>query len=352
MEVSSKDFFKVTCPVCNTQYRISRSKLKKPLQQSVCKRCGANLVFLKRRNQAETSSIYHIGQPYTKSDAEKALRRDRRISIGYFVGVGLLTLIFLTIIFWFIKNSDSYRTAKSFIKNNKEIKGIVGEDMKFGLLPLGSVKESGNTGKAIFKIKVKGPLGSTKVYVTLRKARGQWQVVKALYVAKDGNMKAIAILPRKNQKYQASKGQHLRKAYSFYRKRRYQDAIKEFNEAVKNSPYDPDIYYWRGRAYIFLKRYDNAIDDFEKVIELNPEYVKAYNNLGWLYGIRHEYEKSIDYLSHSIELKPDNGWAYYSRARGYFETGRIKEAKQDLRRACKLGYSKGCDIYKRLTKGR
>ncbi len=353
MQELEKDFIKVICPICNTGYKISRLKLKKPASQSVCKKCGANLVFVKKEEETKEIPLTPAFQTGTKGEAKRALKRDRNIAIGI-IGTGiLLGLILVGVFFSVIKNNAAYKAAESFIKNNNEIKKTVGEPMKFGFLPVGSVKVSGQGGKAEFKIKVKGKTGATSVYIRLVKDQGKWQVIYARYVDKNGETRTIACqrIAYKKRKHTKPKLQgHLMSGYSLYKKKRYTEAISEFDKAIKESPDNPEVYYWRGRCYLYLKRYDNAIDDFKQTIELKPEHVEAYNNLGWIYGIKHEYKESVDYLSKSIELAPNNAWAYYTRARVYYEMGRIADAKSDLKRACELGSKSGCKVYKRLKK--
>lgn len=54
-----------------------------------------------------------------------------------------------------------------------------------------------------------------------------------------------------------------------YDSQEYEDAIDDFNDAIKLGAEDAEIYDLRGWAYYHLEKYDEAVDDFGKVIKLN-----------------------------------------------------------------------------------
>lgn len=145
-------------------------------------------------------------------------------------------------------------------------------------------------------------------------------------------------------------GKPLQKGHRLYQKKRFDQAILQYSQAVKNEPANFEAYFWRGRAYLKTKQYKRAIDDFEKTVRLNSRYTPAYNNLGWLYGRQGEYDTSIGHLNKSIELSPDKGWAYYYRGYIYRKKGDIKSALRDTRDACRLKYEKACEVYQKLKR--
>jgi tetratricopeptide (TPR) repeat protein len=51
----------------------------------------------------------------------------------------------------------------------------------------------------------------------------------------------------------------------------YEEAIKDFTEAIKIKPGYATAYFNRGNAWMGLGEYRNALKDFKKAIELDPK---------------------------------------------------------------------------------
>ena len=52
--------------------------------------------------------------------------------------------------------------------------------------------------------------------------------------------------------------------------KQYNEAIKDYNQAIELDPKHANAYYNRGIAKALLKQYDEAIKDYNQAIELNP----------------------------------------------------------------------------------
>src|SRR4030042_5403968 len=64
---------------------------------------------------------------------------------------------------------------------------------------------------------------------------------------------------------------------------KYDEAIAEFNEAIKIDPVFINAYISRGYTYILKKQYDLAIVDYTKAISLDPDNPIAFNGRGAAY---------------------------------------------------------------------
>lgn len=60
----------------------------------------------------------------------------------------------------------------------------------------------------------------------------------------------------------------------------FDEAIKFFDEAIKQNPEGPFAWYNRGLAKSFIDLNENALADFSKAIEIDPNYLRAYLNRG------------------------------------------------------------------------
>lgn len=100
--------------------------------------------------------------------------------------IGLIIIIFISTTFITVigtlKNSSSYKIAIESIENNESIKETVGEPLRYGMIPSGSVSVSNGYGEASYVIKVKGQKDSIKVYIYLQKEpNGEWTVKNINY---------------------------------------------------------------------------------------------------------------------------------------------------------------------------
>ena len=82
-----------------------------------------------------------------------------------------------------------------------------------------------------------------------------------------------------------------------------QEAIAEYDEAIRRNPMNRLAYYHRGTAYLDLGQYQPALDDY----------------------------------SEAIQFPPGDAEVYAARAFCYALLGRNGEAQQDVERAAELG---------------
>ena len=60
----------------------------------------------------------------------------------------------------------------------------------------------------------------------------------------------------------------------------FQDAIADYDKALKIKPNYAETYYNRGQAKSYLGQHEAAIADYDKAIQLNPKEAEAHNNRG------------------------------------------------------------------------
>jgi tetratricopeptide (TPR) repeat protein len=61
-----------------------------------------------------------------------------------------------------------------------------------------------------------------------------------------------------------------RRGHYYSVSRLFEQAIADYNEAIRLSPNDAEAYHARGDAWLLQKRYNEAIADYRKAIELKP----------------------------------------------------------------------------------
>jgi predicted RNA-binding Zn-ribbon protein involved in translation (DUF1610 family) len=198
----------VICPQCGSINQVKKLDLSKPVIDVICRNCGgAQSLKIGTTSQSRARAVCPqcgFKQPqvekclkcgtdmYTEAQESafdrEALKSPSLISLRYkaiiIVALAMVVMIFLGSIagvFLMMKTSDAYTLAERYIRQSEEIRQTVGDDIKFGLIPMGSISTSGTEGRAHFTVRVKGSRGTTDVSIYLRKYEGKWHVVSAAY---------------------------------------------------------------------------------------------------------------------------------------------------------------------------
>ncbi len=101
-------------------------------------------------------------------------------------------------------------------------------------------------------------------------------------------------------------------------KNQYKKAIADYNEAIRLDPMNTIAYYGRGVARLVTSDHDQAIADFDAAIRLDPSYALARVNRGNAWCAKHEFDKAIADYSAVIRLEPANARAYGNRGLAWF----------------------------------
>ena len=86
---------------------------------------------------------------------------------------------------------------------------------------------------------------------------------------------------------------------------RYDQALKDFNDALKLKPNDAMLITYRGVVYYAKGQTDLAMKDFNRAIEIDPKAGKAYYQRGMIFENQQKYSQALD------ELKKAKSLGYY-----------------------------------------
>ena len=79
-----------------------------------------------------------------------------------------------------------------------------------------------------------------------------------------------------------------------------EEAIAEYDEAIRLDPQASGHYNNRGLAYYDLNEYRRAIEDYDEAIRLDPSASQTYNNRGLAYHEVREYRRAIQDYDEAI----------------------------------------------------
>ena len=89
---------------------------------------------------------------------------------------------------------------------------------------------------------------------------------------------------------------YLDKGLDYHYSSQCEEAIEQFNKAIKYDPNNYEAYFYRGCAKYDLFQREDAVNDYLKSIEINPEYLQAYFNLGLYYRGINDYDMACYYF--------------------------------------------------------
>ncbi|MBT3863304.1 MAG: tetratricopeptide repeat protein [Chloroflexi bacterium] len=114
------------------------------------------------------------------------------------------------------------------------------------------------------------------------------------------------------------------------------NAIKYFTEAIAASRNSAKLHHYRADAYALAGDHEQAIVDYDTAVRLNPKYPDTYVDRGNShYQLEHN-ETALKDFSEAIRLKPDWGEAFANRAVIHAELGNAEESEADEKTAISM----------------
>ncbi len=119
---------------------------------------------------------------------------------------------------------------------------------------------------------------------------------------------------------------------ALYVQSRTEEALGEFEHAVRLSPDDPENYFRLGWVLQDLKRYDEAADQFRASLAVDEKISSTHNRLGWILWWQHQYPAAAREFDRAIELDDTNVGAYLNRAGLSRALGNFRRSIADCQR--------------------
>jgi protein O-mannosyl-transferase len=117
---------------------------------------------------------------------------------------------------------------------------------------------------------------------------------------------------------------------------RPEEALSEFQTAVKLKPDSPENHCNVGVALVNMNRIDEAVIEFQRAERLKPDYGLAHHNLGMALERKDQLDQAIYEYKETIRLMPDFAAAHNSLGVALAKKGSLNEALNQFQEAVRL----------------
>lgn len=104
---------------------------------------------------------------------------------------------------------------------------------------------------------------------------------------------------------------------SYWKLKRYIQAIADFDESVALNPRDPTTFYNRAEAYRWQGDNERAIEDYTRAITMKPDFSHPYNGRGNAYRNLGRYALAIADYNRASQINPNVAVVYANRGDTY-----------------------------------
>jgi tetratricopeptide (TPR) repeat protein len=124
--------------------------------------------------------------------------------------------------------------------------------------------------------------------------------------------------------------------YALNDESRSDEAIGQFQEALRLQPDPADAHYNLGVALASKGQVDEAIRQYQEALRLKPDHADAHNNLGVALGKKGQVDEAIRQFQEALRLKPDHADAHYNLGLLLGHKGQMDEAIRQFQDALRL----------------
>ena len=119
-------------------------------------------------------------------------------------------------------------------------------------------------------------------------------------------------------------------------RKQYQDALLDFNSALKMDNDNPIIFFNRGTVFLNIGDTISALKDYERVNNLDERNALTYFNRAIIYGQLEENDIALALFNKVIEINPKNIYGYFNRGILHYKMDELDNAEDDFSKVIEL----------------
>ena len=144
---------------------------------------------------------------------------------------------------------------------------------------------------------------------------------------------ALQANPHHTEARQALAAFYLNRGVSARQQKRFDEAIRELQEAVTVDPGSSTAHLELGQAYEESGRGTEAVQEYQAAVNADPQNVSAQLRLGQGYNAQKHYAQAVPAFKAVLESNPDRAEAYAGLGVAYFHLGQKDEAQHAFNQA-------------------
>jgi Flp pilus assembly protein TadD len=123
---------------------------------------------------------------------------------------------------------------------------------------------------------------------------------------------------------------------ALFSKGQMDEAISQFQEALRLKPDNAEAHNSLGVVLVRKGQTDEAIRSYQEALRLNPDYADAHYNLGLAFSRRGQTDEAIREYEEALRLKPDNAEAHHILGIALGKKDQLGEALNHFQEAVRL----------------
>jgi tetratricopeptide (TPR) repeat protein len=130
--------------------------------------------------------------------------------------------------------------------------------------------------------------------------------------------------------------EHILKGNEYYYKKKYNNAIQCFDNALEIEPNNTNAWNNKGLALDDLCKHYEAIECYDRALEINTNNANAWNNKGAAIYHLGKYNEAIQCFDKAIEIEPNYSKTWYNKGLSLYYLGKYNEAIECYDRALEI----------------